>query len=113
MRTHRIVTALGMLAALCLFGGAATAEPTLKLEKGDHVALVGNTLADRMQHFGWMETLVYSRFPDQELVFRDLGFSGDEVDFKKRERNDNFGTPDEWLTRVKADVVFGFFGYNE
>jgi glucose/arabinose dehydrogenase len=114
MRTHRIVTALVSLAAACLWAApAAMAVEPLKFKKGDHIALVGNTLADRMQHFGWMETLVYSRFPDQELVFRDLGFSGDEVDFKKRERNDNFGTPDEWLERVKADVVFGFFGYNE
>jgi glucose/arabinose dehydrogenase len=64
-----------------------------------------------MQHFGWLETLVYSRFPDQELVFRDLGYSGDEVNH--RERCDGFGSPDEWLTREKADVIFAFFGFNE
>jgi hypothetical protein len=112
MRTHRIVTALLVLGSTAL-GAAHAGAQALKLEKGDHVAYIGNTLADRMQHYGWLETLVYSRFPDRELVFRDLGFSGDEVDLKKRERSDNFGTPDEWLTRVKADVIFAFFGYNE
>src|SRR6185503_5587953 len=24
-----------------------------------------------------------------------------------------FGTPEEWLTKVQADVVFAFFGFNE
>jgi glucose/arabinose dehydrogenase len=90
---------------------AAEAGLPIKLEKGDHICYVGNTLPDRMQHFGWLETLIYSRFPDQELVFRDLGYSGDEVNH--RERCDGFGSPDEWLTREKADVIFAFFGFNE
>lgn len=90
---------------------AADAAAPFKLEKGDHICYVGNTLPDRMQHFGWLETLIYSRFPDQELVFRDLGYSGDEVNH--RERCDGFGSPDEWLTREKADVIFAFFGFNE
>jgi putative heme-binding domain-containing protein len=83
----------------------------LTLQPGDHVALVGNTLADRMQHDGWLETLLHARFPKHDLVFRDLGFSGDEL--THRERSDGFGSPDEWLTRARADVVFAFFGYNE
>src|SRR5258705_6284685 len=87
---------------------AADAGMPFKLEKGDHICYVGNTLPDRMQHFGWLETLIYSRFPGQELVFRDLGFSGDEVDH--RERSMDFGTPEEWLTRTKADVVVALFG---
>jgi glucose/arabinose dehydrogenase len=90
---------------------AAEAAAPFKLEKGDHICYVGNTLPDRMQHFGWLETSIYSRFPDQELVFRDLGYSGDEVNH--RERCDGFGSPDEWLTREKADVIFAFFGFNE
>ena len=48
-----------------------------------------------------------------DLVFRNLAFSGDEVDLKNRLRSDDFGTPDEWLTKTKADVIFAFFGYNE
>ena len=90
---------------------AAEAATPFKLEKGDHICYVGNTLPDRMQHFGWLETQIYSRFPDQDLVFRDLGYSGDEIDH--RERCDGFGSPDEWLAREKADVIFAFFGFNE
>src|SRR5687767_12037498 len=99
------------IASLGLTLGLAAGAQTVKLEKGDHVSLIGNTLADRMQHFGWLETLAYSRFPDQELVFRNLGFSGDEI--IDRHRSENFGSPDEWLKRTQADVIFAFFGFNE
>ena len=34
-----------------------------KLKKGEHICIVGNTLAERMQHDGWLETLYHSRFP--------------------------------------------------
>ena len=77
---------------------------------------------------GWLETLLYARFPKHELVIRNIGFSGDEIDLRLRSKN--FGTPDEWLsgiaepiggyeenrlegTNTKADVIFAFFGYNE
>jgi putative heme-binding domain-containing protein len=85
--------------------------PEFALHAGDHICIIGNTLADRMQHFGWLETLLQARFSRLELVLRNLGFSGDEL--THRERSDGFGSPDEWLTFHKADVVFAFFGYNE
>ncbi len=98
------------------------------LRAGDHISLIGNTLAERMQYDGWLETLLHARFPKHDLVIRNLGFSGDEI--TTRLRSKNFGTPDEWLsgqaapiggypdnrltgTNTKADVVFAFFGYNE
>jgi len=57
----------------------AQAEPTqsqapFTIKNGDRICYVGNTLADRMQHFGWLETLVQSRFAEKQLVFRNLGF---------------------------------------
>ena len=83
----------------------------LLINNGDHICYIGNTLADRMQHFGWLETLVQCRFPDRELVFRNLGFAADELTI--RPRSMNFGDPHTHLTHSKADVVFAFFGYNE
>jgi hypothetical protein len=115
MEHHGIIAAV--VSAAVAFGAtagwvsAAAQGPELKLEKGSHISLIGNTLAERMQHDGWLEAAVQSRFPGQELVFRDLGFSGDEVD--KRIRVDGFGSPDEWLTNTDTDVIFAFFGYNE
>jgi len=90
---------------------AVAAEAPLRLNPGDHVVLVGGATADRMQHSGHFETLVHDRFPDHRLVFRNLAAAGDEVSI--RHRSENFGSPDDWLKRVKADVVLAFFGYNE
>jgi putative heme-binding domain-containing protein len=96
-----------------VFSQVALTAPAAEFDfsKGDHVAIVGNTLADRIQHYGWLETMLQTRFSKQELVFRNLGFSADTL--TTRPRSQNFGTPDEWLAKVKADVIFAFFGYNE
>src|SRR2546430_757716 len=66
-----------------------------------------------MQHHGWLETLIQARFPDRELVFRNLCLAGDEVPLNKNIRVEGFGSPDEWLSHTKTDIVFAFFGYNE
>src|SRR4029453_10891642 len=124
------------LASACLLIANIVLADGLEINKGDHICLVGNTLAERMQYFGGLETRLVSRFADDDLVFRNLGFSGDEI--AQRLRSRDFGTPDEWLagnspipqpgklnpgapvrqnrfelTNTKADVIFAFFGYNE
>ncbi|WP_237170688.1 PVC-type heme-binding CxxCH protein [Paludisphaera borealis] len=86
-------------------------DPRLTVPKGAHISVVGNTLADRMQHDGWLETYIHSRLPEHRLTIRDLGFSGDEL--TTRLRSKDFGSPDEWLRRNRTDVVCAFFGYNE
>jgi hypothetical protein len=83
----------------------------LQLHKDDHIALLGNGLAEGFQRDGWLETLLQVRFADYHLSFRNLGFAGDEL--SHRMRCENFGSPDDWLTRTKSTVVFAFFGYNE
>lgn len=90
---------------------AAADEPKLELRPGDHVSIIGNTLADRMQHHGWLETLIHAQFPKHELTFRNLGFPGDKL--KSRQRSQSFGSADQWLAKAESDVVFCFFGYNE
>ncbi|MGH7140900.1 MAG: GDSL-type esterase/lipase family protein, partial [Pirellulales bacterium] len=90
---------------------ADAAGPALVLDKGDHISIIGNTLGERMQHDGWLETLIQARFPEHQLSFRNLAFSADELTI--RQRSEGFGSPDEWLTKTKADVVFAFFGFNE
>src|SRR5262249_35352654 len=98
---------------LTFLTAAHDGQPTDKLEirPGDHICLVGNTLPERMQHDGWLETYLHSRFPTHDLVVRNLAFSGDALTL--RLRSQNFGTPDYWLTATKADVILAFFGYNE
>jgi hypothetical protein len=92
---------------------ALRAKPSaqLDLKAGDHVALIGNTLPDRFQHSGWLETMIYAAHPDLDLVFRNLAVAGDEV--ATRHRPADFGSADEWLKKTQADVIFAFFGFNE
>lgn len=109
------VSLAGFLACVALVAFPSfhsdAAEPMLSLKKGDHIAYIGNTTADRMQHSAWLETYLHALYPDLDLTFRNLGYSGDEL--KLRQREESFGSPDEWLTKVGANVVFCFFGYNE
>ncbi|MCA9103412.1 MAG: HEAT repeat domain-containing protein, partial [Planctomycetales bacterium] len=108
-RVAPLLTLAGILIALAAPRRGLADD--LKLEKGAHVCFIGNTLADRMQHDGFLETMLQARLPEHELVIRNLGFSGDELALRIRSKD--FGTPDEHLTKNQADVIFAFFGYNE
>jgi putative heme-binding domain-containing protein len=84
---------------------AARPDLPFRLDRGDHICIIGNTLAERMQHDGWLETFLHARHPEHDLTVRNLGFSGDEVggytatpDFSKRLRSQDFGTADQWLS---------------
>ncbi len=126
--TRRVM--IGGIAAALLSTSPLTGQtpPAFTLQPQDHVAIVGNTLGERFQDDGWLETLIQARFSKHELVFRNLAFSGDEVGTRLRSKN--FGTPEEWLSgraapiggynenrlegiNTGADVIFAFFGYNE
>lgn len=79
--------------------------------KDDRVVLIGNALAERMQHHGWLETLIQKEKAGEGISFRNLGFSGDQV--ARRPRNKDFTSPEDYLKICQADVIFAFFGYNE
>ena len=110
-KTRLLLAAAALVAGLLATAATAPAQTKLDLKPGDHVALIGGALADRMQHHGWLETLLHARFADHKLVFRNLAAAGDEV--ATWVRSDNFGTRDEWLTRARADIIFACYGYNE
>ncbi|MFO0864158.1 MAG: GDSL-type esterase/lipase family protein [Gemmataceae bacterium] len=80
-------------------------------KKGDVVAILGNGLADRMQHDGWLETHLQAQLVDQHVRFRTMAASGDRP-------NDYPRSPGQismaaYLQKVQPTVVFAFFGYNE
>ena len=80
-------------------------------ESGDHIVLIGNSLADRMQHDGWLETQLQLAWPDHQLVVRNQGFTGDRID--DRPRSNGFPTAGDYLRRSEASVIFAMFGGNE
>lgn len=107
----RITTALFIILAtgFAIHSNGAAAE--LKLNKGDHICLVGNELGERMQHHNHWEALLHHSHPDLDLTVRNLCFPGDEP--FERIRSLDFGDPDSHLTHSQADVVMYFFGFNE
>jgi azurin/glucose/arabinose dehydrogenase len=82
-----------------------------KFKKGDTVAIIGNSLAERMQHDGWLEALIQSEVPGMELSFRNMSLSGDRAN--KYPRSKGFTPMPAYLQHVGADVVIAMFGYNE
>ncbi len=101
------VIVLGLL----LLSSCLSREATLEIREGDHISIIGNTLAERMQYFGYFETLLHARFPRHQLVVRNLGYSADEIAF--RSRSLNWGSPDDHLSMAQTDVILAFFGFNE
>lgn len=83
----------------------------LQIEKNSRIALIGNTLFDRMRNFGHFESLVQQAHPDHNLTFRNLAWSADEIDLQPRP--DNFADSEQHLTAMKADIIIAAFGFNE
>lgn len=118
----------GVLALWSAGAPGAAQRPRFELRMGDRICLLGNALAERMQHHGWLEARLQSRFPDHQLTVRNLGFSADELSVHQRTMNfgkvssddRNMDLParrfvpwDRYLAHCKADVILAFFGYNE
>jgi glucose/arabinose dehydrogenase len=91
-----------LLVTMTVAQPAVTRAADFALQKGDHICFVGGTMAERMQHYGWLETLLHAQYPELELVFRNLAYSGDEIDgFRNpntRMRSRDFGSFDQWLS---------------
>ena len=108
--TRKLLAVVVAGLALIWTAGGRAAEPVqaqrpavpFELHEKEHISIIGNTLAERMQYDGWLETMLYARFPKHDLVIRNLGFSGDEIGTRLRSKN--FGTPDEWLSGQGAPI---------
>ncbi|AKD54254.1 PVC-type heme-binding CxxCH protein [Spirosoma radiotolerans] len=112
-----------------------TVEP-LAVKKGSHIMLLGGNLGSRMMNYGHFETEMQVRYPDDMLYIRNMCDGGDTPGFRPHasrntpwafpgaekfqteyannsESEGHFDYPDQWLTRLKADVIVAFFGYSE
>src|SRR4051812_22703494 len=70
--------ALGILFFTPLLTPALAAEK-FELRQGDRVVLLGGTLIEREQRYGYWEAALTARYPDRDITFRNLGWSGDTV----------------------------------
>ncbi len=114
----------------------STPPNALQVEKGSHISLIGGNLGSRMMNYGFFETEMYVRYPDNSLLIRNMCDGGDTPGFRPHaSRNTpwafpgaekfqtefatnshsegHFEYPDEWLTRLKTDIIVAMFGYSE
>ncbi|WP_370469313.1 PVC-type heme-binding CxxCH protein [Nibrella viscosa] len=139
LRRQNSLTALLTAFVLILIAFIAfrtNVAPSLTLAKGARIMLIGNNLGSRMMNYGHFETEMQVRYPEHMLYIRNMCDGGDTPGFRPHasrfspwafpgaekfqtelatnsDSEGHFETPDQWLTRLKADVIVAFFGYNE
>ena len=137
MTLHRgSIGAVLAFVIFCVQCGSDPPRPLLSLNEGDHIVLIGNNLCSRMMNFGHFETELHQRFPEYKLTIRNMCDGGNTPGFRPHpgrvspwafpgadsfytelaqpsNSQGHFETPDEWLTRLQADVIVAFFGFNE
>jgi putative heme-binding domain-containing protein len=89
----------------------APSQVPLGLIHDERIALVGNSLAERMNLYGYFEALLHSRFSKEHLVVRNFGRPADEV--ANRQRSNDYTKLDDPLAAFGPDTFLCFFGYNE
>ena len=128
---------LFVLSILLIYSCSKSTKETLTpIKKDSHIVLIGNNLASRMINYGHFETEMQMRYPDSLLYIRNMADGGNTPGFRphssrnspwafpgaevfqselaqKSGSTGHFETPDQWLTRLKADIILAFFGYNE
>ena len=89
-----------LAAALAAGSPLATAAP-FELRDGDRVVFVGSVFIERMQSYGYLETLITAAHPDKQITFRNIGWSGDTVWGESR---GVFGTQAQGFARLVKEV---------
>ena len=109
IKLKNIIPFNGLL--LLLLFVATNGWANIEFFKGDRISIVGNSLGERMQHDGWLETLLQREFPKHQLEIRNLSFPGDSV--SSRPRSEGSSSLEDYLDLCSSDVIFMMFGYNE
>ena len=73
-----------------------------ELKDGDRIVLVGDTFIERDQRYGYLETLLSISNPDKNMVFRNLGWSGDTVGGVSRS---GFDRPEAGFEQLRLQIL--------
>jgi len=111
---------------LLVFGtllAACTSQESLNFNQNDKVVFLGNTFFENAFESGEIETTFSLCFPDKNITFRNIGWSGDNVYAHARTRargGGRFGNPDHGfgilkaqIAELKPDKIFIAYGFNE
>ncbi len=89
----------------------SVADQPLPIDAGQRIALVGNSLAERMNLYGNFETQFQLRFAEQRPLFRNFAWPADEVG--NQQRPGNYTLIDDPLEVYSPNLFLCFFGFNE
>ncbi|GLU52147.1 GDSL-type esterase/lipase family protein [Dyadobacter frigoris] len=83
------------------------------LKDGDRVVFLGNSLFENDFQYGYLELALTTRFPDKNVTFRNLGWSGDDVWGDGRSTFTNPPTAYQHLMQniAKTQPTVVFLGY--
>jgi len=132
MRAIFSMMLVGVLAIQCTTDN----ENAIKIRKGSRIVLIGNNLCSRMMNYGHFETEMQLRYPDSLLFIRNMCDGGNTPGFRPHSgrmspwafpgaekfqtelanesgSEGHFETEDQWLTKLKADIIVACFGYSE
>ena len=122
---------LCLLACLSTFVSAELSAP----KKNEVICLIGNGLGERMVHTAPLQAQLALRFPQSDAAIYNLCKPGDTPGlrphpsrasqwafpdaetfhsaYQTHQGEGFYETPDQWLTRLRADTIIAFFGFNE
>ena len=125
-----------VLIAIIITAFKTTKTESFEVKKGTHISLIGGNLGSRMLNYGYFETEMNVRYPDNQLFIRNMCDGGDTPGFRPHSSKfspwafpgaekfqteyaansgseGHFENPDQWLSRLKTDIIVAFFGYSE
>ncbi|MGB5170000.1 MAG: PVC-type heme-binding CxxCH protein [Eudoraea sp.] len=131
MKLGSLITLLAFLLTAC-----ADKSASLTIDKGSRIVLLGNNLGSRMMNYGYFETEMQLRYPDNMLFIRNMCDGGNTPGFRPHSSRNvpwafpgaeqfqtelaqnsgsigHFDSEDKWLSRLKPDIIIAFFGYSE
>lgn len=107
---------LGVCLTLLLSPAAALAEP-FDLADGERVVFIGSTFVERAQQYDYIEARLTAQFPGRKILFRNLGWSGDNVWGDSRAgfdtRADGYRRLVDHVRELAPTVIVVAYGANE
>src|SRR5689334_13445866 len=95
---------LNLLLIISVAGAFGAAKASFEFRDGDRVVLIGDTLIDREGAYAYIEQRLTSQFPDRNIQFRNLGWSGDTPQGTARASFD-FDKPGKGFEKLKEEVA--------
>jgi len=123
MARHWLKVIVAPLLLLAAANSFARADQPFAFGASERIVFVGNDFFDHETTDCYIETALTARFPQKNLTFRNLGYSGDTVLADARilcAGWDNFGPPDQGFNRLhdliahlQPTIIFVAYGMNE